>query len=190
MTITDSSPAVPMTTAITLTPTGGPGLAEVSSVAAAAGTSKTVLYRRWDTKVEMVMSAMVDVAREVLSVPDTGSLSTDLHTILVRMRARLTEIGSETIRSLLADLPVGSTDALLRLITSHVDDVMAPTLERARERGELGPGALAPRAAALPFDLARHEFFITGTMSDDSIDEIISICVIPLWTTLTNTAGT
>ena len=154
MTITDSSTAVPMTTAITLTPTGGPVLAEVSSVAAAAGTSKTVLYRRWDTKVEMVMSAMVDVAREVLSVPDTGSLSTDLHTILVRMRARLTEIGSETIRSLLADLPVGSTDALLRLITSHVDDVMAPTLERARERGELGPGALAPRAAALPFDLS------------------------------------
>ena len=154
-------------------------------VAAAAGTSKTVLYRRWDTKVEMVMAAMVDVAREVLTVPDTGSLTGDLRTILCRMRRRLAEIGPRTIRSLLADLPDGSTDSVIGLITSHVDDVMAPVLERARARGELGPRPLPTRAAALPFDLARHEIFITGSMSDDTIDEIISTCVIPLWTTLT-----
>ena len=156
-------------------------------IAAAAGTSKTVLYRRWDTKVEMAMAAMVDVAREVLTVPDTGSLAGDLQAILARMRVRLAELGPRTIRSLLADLPEGSTNAVIGLITSHVDDVMAPVLERARARGELGPHPLPPRAATLPFDLARHEIFITGCMSEETIDEIISVCVVPLWTTLTNT---
>lgn len=156
-------------------------------VAAAAGTSKTVLYRRWDTKVEMVMAAMVDVAREVLTVPDTGSLADDLRMVLARMRVRLAEVGPRTIRSLLADLPEGSTGSVIGLITTHVDEVMAPVLERARRRGELGPHPLPPRAASLPFDLARHEVFIAGNMSEDTIDQIISVCVIPLWTTWTNT---
>jgi AcrR family transcriptional regulator len=48
------------------------------NVARRAGVHKTTLYRRWGTREELVLEAMLDRAAQRISVPDTGSLRQDL----------------------------------------------------------------------------------------------------------------
>ncbi|MGV9825607.1 MULTISPECIES: TetR/AcrR family transcriptional regulator [unclassified Gordonia (in: high G+C Gram-positive bacteria)] len=158
-------------------------------VAAAAGTGKTVLYRRWGSRADMVLAALAASAREALVTSDTGSLGGDVRVLLSAMRDRLDEIGTPTIHSLIAELPAGTTETFRTLLGSHVDGILGPTLERARRRGELGALTLPPRALSLPFDLARHEMLISGALSPTTIDEIVDICVIPLWRTLSRGEG-
>jgi AcrR family transcriptional regulator len=43
-----------------------------------AGVHKTTLYRRWGSREELVLEAMLERASEHISVPDTGSLRDDL----------------------------------------------------------------------------------------------------------------
>jgi AcrR family transcriptional regulator len=50
----------------------------LESVAKRAGVGKTTLYRRWGTREELVLEAMLERAGEHISVPDTGSLREDL----------------------------------------------------------------------------------------------------------------
>jgi AcrR family transcriptional regulator len=50
----------------------------LESVARRAGVHKTTLYRRWGTREDLVLEAMLERAGERVSVPDTGSLREDL----------------------------------------------------------------------------------------------------------------
>ena len=49
----------------------------VEAVAARAGAAKTAVYRRWPSKVPLVVEALTR-ARPALEVPDTGDLRTDM----------------------------------------------------------------------------------------------------------------
>ena len=51
----------------------------VDAVAARAGVSKATIYRRFESKLELVTAAMYQVAEERKPTPDTGSLAGDLH---------------------------------------------------------------------------------------------------------------
>ena len=50
----------------------------LEKVARRAGVNKTTLYRRWGTREELVLEAMLERAGEHIPVPDTGSLRQDL----------------------------------------------------------------------------------------------------------------
>jgi AcrR family transcriptional regulator len=50
----------------------------LEGVARRAGVHKTTLYRRWGSREELVLEAMLERAGEHISVPDTGSLRDDL----------------------------------------------------------------------------------------------------------------
>jgi AcrR family transcriptional regulator len=50
----------------------------LDGVARRAGVHKTTLYRRWGSREELVLEAMLERAGEHISVPDTGSLREDL----------------------------------------------------------------------------------------------------------------
>lgn len=50
----------------------------LEGVAQRAGVHKTTLYRRWGSREELVLEAMLERAGEHISVPDTGSLREDL----------------------------------------------------------------------------------------------------------------
>jgi AcrR family transcriptional regulator len=57
---------------------GGYSGLSLEKVARRAGVHKTTLYRRWGTREELVLEAMLERAGEHISVPDTGSLRRDL----------------------------------------------------------------------------------------------------------------
>ncbi len=149
----------------------------MEAVAARAGTSKAVLYRRWPNRAHLALAAyrhrVVPVADRI---PDTGDLREDVMAVLRHMRRNSAEMSPETLHGLLAELRVLPPD-LMELLPG----VMMTILRRAAERGEVDLEKVTPRIAALPGDLQRHQVLVTGRLgSDDFLAEIVDEIFLPL----------
>jgi AcrR family transcriptional regulator len=156
----------------------------MDGVAARAGTSKAVLYRRWSGRPALVLAAMRQQA-PLLSgeVPDTGTLRGDVLALLRRVSRRLGEIGPEVIYGLLADY-FRDAEHFAELQTQVLQvgaEVMQTILRRAAARGEVRADAINPRIATLPVDLARHELLVTrAPVPDPALVAIVDDVFLPL----------
>ena len=154
------------------------------SVAARAGTSRAVLYRRWSSKQELMLAAIKhEAGKDVIVAPDTGSLRGDVIALLqqankvrVTLATQLfTQLGSFYSQTgiSLADLTAferGGRNAAL-------DDV----IQRAVNRGEIKQEQITDRIARLPGDLFRYEILMTlQPLSDETIEEIVDTIFLPL----------
>jgi AcrR family transcriptional regulator len=121
---------------------GGYASLSLERVAHRAGVHKTTLYRRWGTREALVLEAMLERAGERISVPDTGSLREDL---LELARTAAENAASPEVaamaRAVAAESPRDSrlAEANRRFWAERLalDGVI---VERAIERGEVGPG--------------------------------------------------
>ena len=114
----------------------------LESVARRAGVHKTTLYRRWGTREELVLEAMLERAGEHISVPDTGSLRKDLLELARTAAANATtpEVAAMA-RAVAAQSPHDS--ALAAANHRFWDERLAldaAIVERAIERGEVAAG--------------------------------------------------
>lgn len=154
-------------------------------VAAAARTSKTVLYRRWPTKAQMVVSALGDDIGSVgAQVPDTGSLAGDLTALLSAVRDEFSDHKRAAVLGLLADLDDRAAAQMRDHLLVSAGDMLIPLLDRAHRRHELGSVELPARALRLPFDLLLHDALIRGRLRDNDIGDIVGQCVVPLYASL------
>ncbi|WP_237570508.1 TetR/AcrR family transcriptional regulator [Mycolicibacterium lacusdiani] len=156
----------------------------IDAVAARAGTSRAVLYRRWPNKQELMRAAIEHmVATDPVPEPDTGTLRGDVLAILR---------GANQRRVHLAIQFVGHLGPYYRATGSSLGDVAMATqvegeslleraLAKAVARGETGEGQVSPRIARLPGDLFRYEVLFTlQPVSDDTIVEIVDTIFLPL----------
>ena len=82
----------------------GYGRLSIEAVARRAGVGKTAVYRRWSSKLDMVLEMVTDVAGQSLPMPDTGSLRGDLEFVLrIAARALRHPMASQIIPDLLAE---------------------------------------------------------------------------------------
>ena len=110
-------------------------------VARRAGVHKTTLYRRWGTREELVLEAMLERAAERISVPDTGSLRDDL---LELARTAAANAASPEVAAMARAVAAGSPyDSRLARANQRfwaerltLDGVI---VERAIDRGEVAP---------------------------------------------------
>jgi AcrR family transcriptional regulator len=152
-------------------------------IADRAGTSRAVIYRRWQNRPELVIAALRHRQPVVRGrVPDTGTLRGDVLAVLGRVSSRLSAIGPDTVVGLLSDLVADEQtfdyvhDQLLRGGT----EVMMTVLERAARRGEARP-EVSPRVARVPLDLVRHELILNPRApSQATIEEIVDEIFLPL----------
>jgi len=154
----------------------------IERVAARAGTSKPVIYRRWPTRARLVYAAL-RANQPVLSseVPDTGTVRGDLMVILRGVSEMVNELSPEVIFGLIAELLHESHSPLFTEVHERNSRVMAEILARGVERGEIAAEKLTPRLAALPFDLVRYQLMILQQpLSAQDIDEIIDRIFLPL----------
>jgi AcrR family transcriptional regulator len=156
----------------------------IDNAATRAGTSRAVVYRRWSSKQALVHAALVrDVAKDLVTTPNTGTLRGDVVGLLKRAnkkRARLATLIFTRLGEFYRE--TGTTLADLRALvqgggTSAMDEV----LRRAVDRGEIDPARLTDRIARLPGDLFRYELLSTlKPVPDHVIEEIVDTIFLPL----------
>jgi AcrR family transcriptional regulator len=154
----------------------------IERVAAAAGTSKPVIYRRWPTRARLVYAAL-RASRPVLSFdpPDTGTVRGDVMFILHRVSEMVDEVSPEVIFGLIAELLHERDSSLFAEVHQRNATIMKEILTRGVGRGEIAAEKLTPRLAALPFDLVRYQLMILQQpLSAEDIEEIVDRIFLPL----------
>lgn len=156
----------------------------MDAVVKRAGTSPPVLYRRWSDRDDLVRATLVHVLRKnVLKVPDTGSLRGDVLTLMREINA--TRVQLVTVMSVyLASyhLETGTSPAeLLDPADTDRKQAVDAIFDRAVARGEAKSERLTDRIKALPFDLLRHEILTTYAPAPDRVlEEIVDTIFLPL----------
>jgi AcrR family transcriptional regulator len=163
--------------------TGYGGLT-IEAVAERAGTSKTVLYRRWASKPELVI-ATIRSHRPIISgdVPNTGTLRGDVIALLERMTASISTFHRETMWALMSEVIRNRDKAnfLYAEVMQSSTKAMSAIIEQAKIRKEFYPENIPKRILTLPIDLARNEILIKGTpLTKAGIIEIVDTIFLPL----------
>jgi AcrR family transcriptional regulator len=154
----------------------------IERVAAGAGTSKPVIYRRWPTRARLVHAAL-SAERPVLSseAPDTGTVRGDILAILYRFSEMAAELSPEVVFGLISELLHEGDSSLFAEVHERSVKIMMEILTRGVARGEIAAVKLTPRLAALPIDLARHQLvLLQQPLSAQDIEEIVDRIFLPL----------
>ncbi|MEU2987185.1 TetR/AcrR family transcriptional regulator [Micromonospora aurantiaca] len=174
-----------------LAETGYPALT-VEAIAARAGVGKQTIYRWWRGKGAVILDALADDMPEVIALPDTGDLRTDLREVL---RATVAEFAdprlSATTRAVtietLADEELAD-QARDRLLRPQLNAVRV-RLEAAREAGQVRPDAPLDQVVELLFGPLYHRWLLrNGPLTDDYADGIVDLVVAAV-TPSTSTRG-
>src|SRR4051794_424504 len=156
----------------------------MDAVVKRAGTSPPVLYRRWPDRNALIRATITHIlAKNVLEVPDTGSLREDLLTLMREIsttRLQLVTVMSVNLASYYQETGTSPSDLFDPTATGR-EEAVDVLFDRAVERGEIKPGLLTKRIKSLPFDLLRHELLTTfAPVPDYIIEEIIDTIFLPL----------
>lgn len=149
----------------------------IESVAERAETSRAVIYRRWQSKPELIQAAVSHRGqRDPVAVPDTGSLREDVIELLHRAnrsRARLGVVVALQLADYFAETGSGLAD-LRSAFLSDRGSALETITKRAIDRGEADPAKLTPRVISVPFDLYRQELLMTlKPVPDEVIESIV-----------------
>ncbi len=157
-------------------------------VARRAQTSKPVLYRRYPSRAHMVVDALPNLRWQPDDELLAGeSLRDDLLSLFGAAVENFVAIGIGNYRSLIADADKDLFEVLDTQVSGLARRTVVPALQRARERGELGPHAIPERAATSIGMLLRDEMlFSRNTVGPDTIAEIIDTVYLPLVETLSH----
>ena len=154
------------------------GLADLTfeAVAARAHTSRSVVYRRWRTREELVTAAISwQCANHPVEIPDTGTLRGDLlalMTIDVGAHGDLFAVGTMFLHQ-----RGSSVDELRETVLNREPASMPTILLRAQRRGEVNLTGVPERVLNLPLELLRGQMLSSGktpTPQDNAaiLDEI------------------
>ncbi|GLU47060.1 TetR family transcriptional regulator [Nocardiopsis ansamitocini] len=130
----------------------GYGRMSIEAVARRAGVGKTAVYRRWPSKLQMVIDVVSDVVGYDVPAPDTGSLRGDVRMILdIAARALRHPLAGQIVPDLLAE--AARTPDIARTLERALRDTQRGLGEAivaaAVTRGEVGPATDAGMALDL-----------------------------------------
>ncbi|MEU1050230.1 TetR/AcrR family transcriptional regulator [Streptomyces sp. NPDC005897] len=156
------------------------------SVASAAGTGKSVLYRRWSTPAELVLAALKDyevgLAKPV--VPDTGTLRGDLIVLLSTLARVLDEPRGRALWPLLVQR--ARHPELFQQIMDQVSHphrvALFECIRGFADQGQVSPARATARIAAVGPRLIIAEYLETGNVSRDDVVSVVDEVLLPLLT--------
>ncbi|OBF11634.1 TetR/AcrR family transcriptional regulator [Mycobacterium sp. ACS4331] len=158
----------------------------MEAVASAAGTSKTVLYRRWPDSTALLRDMLLRTATTAIPHADTGSYREDMLAILRGWIGLFTGTQAPTLKAIVAAMATddGLADAFRTEVIGWRKQEMAELLQRGVARGEV--------RADVPVDIVRelgqsvlwHRLLVTGDPLDDDlavrlVDDILMPVVAP-----------
>ena len=153
------------------------------AVAASAKASKATLYRRWPSKVDLVIEALqLMMGVEADRYPDTGSLRGDL---IAQACAKGGLSDDKPLRIFASLLNASQRDPEFHdaLMTRLIQPKMAAArtvFDAAQRRGEIGPDADIDLLVTLLPALSMHEAMLTGAHpSADRLVTLVDDVVLP-----------
>jgi AcrR family transcriptional regulator len=151
---------------------GGFDALSIKEIAERAGVHESSIYRRWGTKADLIIDALLSRLGQEIPIPDTGSLREDL---LVSLRAAAAFLGT----------PLGENLVLMALRQDLVSDTdkdrffidrltrATLILDRAETRGELRPGIDHFLAIEMLIGPMYLRFLLTGEPLNESAFESV-----------------
>ena len=122
---------------------GGADDLSVRDVAQQAGVHETSIYRRWGTRANLILDAVLGEVEAAVPVPDTGTLRGDLLALLSAIAAFITTpLGQLLLQLALRDDLPEDRDVRDQFWAERFTTGQT-VLQRARDRGELRPGVNA-----------------------------------------------
>ncbi|GHP18499.1 TetR family transcriptional regulator [Rhodococcus sp. NKCM2511] len=159
----------------------GFGRLSMEGVAKRAGVGKSALYRRWPSKVDMVVSVLSEFSVDISRIPDTGSLYGDLRATLDNL---MEWIGDPRFARIFPDL-VAESARTPRLAQLHMELIGIPrrerairVFERAIDRGEMAAGFDLELALDLLAGTVYWRFAVRGVEVDSAyLDEVATALI-------------
>lgn len=153
----------------------------MDAVATAAKASKATLYRRWKSKVQLVIEALV-AQKSAPETPDTGSLRGDLMASFCGLGGITEPHQLSTFSSVLTAMVRDEEFA-----AAYRRDVLGPKIattdeiyRRAAARGELCPDVDLSVVIPALAGILLHRFFILGEVPDeDAVARVIDHVILP-----------
>ncbi|WP_330239014.1 TetR/AcrR family transcriptional regulator [Streptomyces sp. NBC_00525] len=124
----------------------------IEGIARRAGVGKTAVYRRWKSKLHLVLDLVSAVAAQGLPAPATGSLHGDVRAVLELAAYALRHpLASQVIPDLLVEAARNPeiSDAIKAALLDPREGIAAVVVRDAVDRGELPPGSDPDRALDL-----------------------------------------
>ena len=150
----------------------------VEKVAARAGAAKTAVYRRWPSKIPLVVEALTR-AQPDLPVPDTGDLRTDM----IRIWQSASSGGARYIERILPVVTayLNSNDELMAQVRDRYFrprlEAMQAVVARATARGEVAPGTDPELAFDLLFGPLVYRFVRGSPPDDETIGRLVGLAL-------------
>jgi AcrR family transcriptional regulator len=140
----------------------------VEAVAARAGVGKATVYRRWRSKVPLVIEAMDTRAIEQLPLPRTGSVRGDLTEFLVGLAETMSGPDGRLVGPLLAEISRNEelAQAFRRDLVAPRRAVMEEIVRDGMVRGELRPDLDVDLALDIAAGIVFQRLLILGEPVD------------------------
>jgi AcrR family transcriptional regulator len=150
----------------------GVGSATVAGVARRSGVHETTIYRRWVTKENLFVEAMLSRSAEEIPTPDTGSVRGDLLAVVRAVIAYLTSpVGLAALH--VASLTVDDHREARQAFWAGRLHALRPVVERGIARGELRPDTDAGLLLETLVAPLHGRLLLTGEPIDDQLGERI-----------------
>lgn len=149
----------------------------VAAVADRAGVHETSIYRRWRTREDLIVAAVVQLSDIQIPPPDTGSLRGDLISLANMLSALLSQPAG---RALVATAALTVEDPTLagvrgKFVTARLE-AMRVVIQRAIEREEVAPSTDARLALEMVIAPLHLRALITGeSLTDELCTHIVDM---------------
>ena len=145
--------------------------ATVAGVAKRSGVHETTVYRRWATRENLLVAALLDRSADAIPAPDTGSTREDLLAIVREVIAYVrSPTGMAVMRA--AILPVDDTYTGARhAFWARRMDALSPVVTRGIERGDLRADTDARLLLETLVAPIHGRLLLTGEPVDDELAE-------------------
>jgi AcrR family transcriptional regulator len=153
----------------------------IERVADRARTGKASIYRRWPTRMELVLDALDHALPDPEQVVQGADLRTDLLAVLRRIAGVMSSRYGGAARACLGPgVDPELSDAIRARLLAPRRAALLAVLERAAQRGEVRPEAVSERIAELGPSLLHGELLHRGDIDDEAVVAIVDEVLMPL----------
>jgi AcrR family transcriptional regulator len=143
--------------------------ATVAGVAKRSGVHETTVYRRWLTRENLFVAALLDRSADAIPAPDTGSIREDLLAILREVIAYVSSpVGKAVLRAAVLPVDEAYADARQAFWAQRLH-ALSPVVTRGIRRGDLRADTDAGLVLEMLVAPIHGRMLLTGEPVDDDL---------------------